>query len=119
MLDPQDYFDFDTAYRGASISMNQFLRIVNNSKAYKKNIINGYLKRLKETEPPYEPGISGSLKHKTEIKKQNWVGGSDYIAVHSGGFWYNIPQIYRYISAILRLIYSYIPATIYHKKRYV
>ena len=72
MLDPQDYFDFDTAYRGASIPMSQFLRIVNNNKAYQKNG-KAYLKKLKKTAPPYEPGIYGSLKHKTEIKKQNWV----------------------------------------------
>ena len=72
MLDPQDYFDFDMAYRGASIPISQFLRIVNNNKAYQKNG-KAYLKKLKKTAPPYEPGIYGSLKHKTEIKKQNWV----------------------------------------------
>jgi len=72
MLDPQDYFDFDTAYRGASIPMNQFLRIVNNNKAYQTHG-KAYLKKLKKNAPPYEPGIYDSLKHKTEIKKQNWV----------------------------------------------
>jgi hypothetical protein len=71
MLDPQAYFDFDTAYRGASIPMEQFIRIVNNSKAWKTNMINGYLKKLKETEPASK--LRGSIKTKTKIKQQNWI----------------------------------------------
>ena len=74
MLDPQEYFPIQDAYRGASIPMEQFIRIINNNKGWKKNYRDSYLKKLKKNSPPFQPTTyKDSLKYKTEIKKQNWV----------------------------------------------